>query len=108
MSGRNVLVINSGSSSIKFALVNEEREEFLMEGLAERIGTPQAEVNWKQGGEKKHLKLDDADHAHVLAQILPHVKEVPGTLTGIGHRIVHGGFQVHEACHLTPDVIKVI
>ena len=108
MSGRNILVINSGSSSIKFALVNEDRDDFIIEGLAERIGTPDAEVNWKENGEKKHLKLGDADHAQALAQILPHVQKAAGTLTGIGHRVVHGGSQVHEASLLTPEVISVI
>lgn len=108
MSDRNILVINSGSSSIKFALVNEGKEEFLLEGLAERIGTPEAEVNWKQNGEKKHLKLDGADHGQALAKILPYVQEAAGTLTGIGHRVVHGGSQVHKACRLTPEVIQVI
>ncbi len=38
MSSRNILVINSGSSSIKFALVDEDREDFLIQGLAERLG----------------------------------------------------------------------
>lgn len=108
MSGRNILVINSGSSSIKFALVNEDREDFILEGLAERIGTPDAEVTWKENGEKKHLKLGNADHAEALAQILPHVQKAAGTLTAIGHRVVHGGAQVHEACRLTPDVIDII
>lgn len=109
MSDRNVLVINSGSSSIKFALVNEDQEDFLLEGLAECIGTPEAVVNWKQDGEKKTLMLDGADHSGALAKILPHVQEAAqGKLTAIGHRVVHGGSQVHEACRLTPEVIEVI
>ncbi len=108
MSGRNILVINSGSSSIKFALVNEDRDDFIIEGLAERIGTPEAEVTWKENGEKKHLQLGNADHSEALAQILPHVQKAAGTLTGIGHRVVHGGSQVHEASLLTPEVIGVI
>lgn len=108
MSGRNVLVINSGSSSIKFALVNEDRDDFIMEGLAECIGTPEAEVNWKQNGEKKNLKFPNADHSEALAQILPHVQKAAGHLDAIGHRVVHGGSQVHEACLLTPEVISVV
>ena len=108
MSGRNILVINSGSSSIKFALVNENQDDFIIEGLAERIGSPEAEVTWKENGVEKHMQLGDADHAEALAQILPHVKKAAGTLTGIGHRVVHGGSQVHEACLLTPEVISVI
>ena len=44
MSSRNVLVINSGSSSIKFALVNEDSEQFPIQGLAERLGSSDAEL----------------------------------------------------------------
>lgn len=108
MSGRNVLVINSGSSSIKFALVNEDQDDFILEGLAERIGSPEAEVNWKQNGEKKNLKFPNADHAEALAQILPYVQEAAGHLDAIGHRVVHGGSQVHQACRLTPEVVSII
>ncbi|HHX04876.1 MAG TPA: propionate/acetate kinase, partial [Pseudomonas sp.] len=52
MSSRNILVINSGSSSIKFALVNEDKEQFLIQGLAERLGTSEAVLNWQLGDEK--------------------------------------------------------
>jgi len=109
MSDRNILVINSGSSSIKFALVNENQEEFLLEGLAECIGSPNAVVNWKENGVKKSMELNGADHAGALAKILPVVQEVShGKLTGIGHRVVHGSAHVTKASFLTPDVIKVI
>ena len=42
MSARNILVINCGSSSIKFALINEAHEQFILSGLAERLGSPDA------------------------------------------------------------------
>lgn len=109
MSDRNVLVINSGSSSIKFALVNDTQEEFILEGLAECVGYPEAVVNWKQNGEKKTMSLEGADHAGALAKILPVVKEAAdGNLAGIGHRVVHGSAHVTKASMLTPDVIEVI
>ena len=109
MSDRNILVINSGSSSIKFALVNEDQDEFLLEGLAECIGFPEAVVNWKENGVKKSMNLNGADHAGALAKILPVVQEVShGKLTGIGHRVVHGSAHVTKASLLTPEVIKVI
>ncbi|NLC08988.1 MAG: acetate kinase [Gammaproteobacteria bacterium] len=109
MSDRNILVINSGSSSIKFALVNEDQDEFLLEGLAECIGSPEAVVNWKENGVKKSMNLNGADHAGALAKILPVVQEVShGKLTGIGHRVVHGSAHVTKASLLTPEVIKVI
>lgn len=109
MSDKNILVINSGSSSIKFALVNDSQDEFLLEGLAECLGSPAAVVNWKQNGEKKSLLLDGADHTGALAKILPLVQEVAqGKLTGIGHRVVHGSAHVTKASMITPDVIQVI
>lgn len=110
MSDRNVLVINSGSSSIKFALVNESQEEFLLEGLAERLGTPEAVINWKQNGEKKTIAVEGANnHGAALARILPLVQEAAkGNLAGIGHRIVHGSAHVTKASKLTPEVIKLI
>lgn len=49
MSARNILVINCGSSSIKFALVNEAQEIFMLSGLAERLGSPEAVLHWQQG-----------------------------------------------------------
>ncbi len=92
MSARNILVINCGSSSIKFALVNENQTAFPLQGLAERLGSTDAILRW-QSGEEKHVEnMPDADHKAALAFILPMAKKVAGgTLNGIGHRVVHGG-----------------
>ncbi|MCR1760400.1 propionate/acetate kinase, partial [Pseudomonas aeruginosa] len=50
MPSRNILVINCGSSSIKFALVNEAHSLFPLHGLAERLGSRDAVLRWKRGG----------------------------------------------------------
>ena len=92
MSARNILVINCGSSSIKFALVNEAQSSFPLQGLAERLGSPEAVIHFESAAGKESVNVADADHQAALAQILPRVEEAAGGhLHGIGHRVVHGG-----------------
>lgn len=109
MSGRNILVINSGSSSVKFALVNENSDEFPLQGLAERLGSDDAVLNWTFEGEKHVTSLHGATHKEAFERLLPMVQKAShGSLHGIGHRIVHGGAHFTKATQLRPDVIKVI
>ncbi|QLF92815.1 acetate kinase [Pseudomonas sp. ABC1] len=92
MPARNILVINCGSSSIKFALVNEEQATFPLQGLAERLGSPEAVLHWQLGETKESLDIPDADHRAALERLLPLAQEAAGgRLDGIGHRVVHGG-----------------
>lgn len=92
MSARNILVINCGSSSLKFALVNEAQATFPLQGLAERLGSPEAVVHWQLGDTKESLNLPGADHREILNHVLPLAQEAAGgQLDGIGHRVVHGG-----------------
>ncbi|HUE91561.1 acetate kinase [Pseudomonas sp.] len=101
MPARNILVINCGSSSIKFALVNEAHSDFVISGLAERLGGPDAQLHWQRGGEKDSRILPNADHRVALAQVLPLVQSAAdGQLHGIGHRVVHGGEHFTAACRL--------
>jgi len=101
MSARNILVINCGSSSIKFALVNETQEIFMLSGLAERLGSPEAVLHWQQGEQKDSLVLPGADHRLALSHLLPVVQQAAaGELHGIGHRVVHGGEHFSGASRL--------
>ena len=109
MSGRNILVINSGSSSVKFALVNENSDEFPLQGLAERLGSEDAVLNWTFEGEKHVTSLHGASHKEAFERLLPMVQKAShGALHGIGHRIVHGGAHFTKATKLRPEVIEVI
>ena len=74
MPSRNILVINCGSSSIKFALVNEAHSLFPLHGLAERLGSRDAVLRWKRGGDSDSLMIPNADHRAALAQLLPMVQ----------------------------------
>ncbi|MGQ7959472.1 acetate kinase [Pseudomonas sp. SP16.1] len=109
MSARNILVINCGSSSIKFALVNEARDDFLLSGLAERLGSPEAVLHWQQGEVRDSLVIPGADHRLALSQLLPIVQRVAGgELHGIGHRVVHGGEHFNAASRLDDASLRAI
>lgn len=104
-----VLVINCGSSSIKFALVDTQQPHFPLSGLAERLDTPEAILHWQRHGEKSSQTLQKTDHHAALETILPLVKEMAGNqLIGIGHRVVHGGEAFSQSQIITPDVLAAV
>lgn len=109
MSARNILVINCGSSSIKFALVNETQAAFPLQGLAERLGSPEAVLHWQLGDAKQSLDMPGADHRAALERLLPLAQEAAGgKLDGIGHRVVHGGEHFTGSSLIDEDVLKAI
>lgn len=109
MPARNILVINCGSSSIKFALVNEAHSQFPLSGLAERLGNHDAVLHWQRGGERDSLMIPNADHRAALAQLLPLVQAAAGgQLHGIGHRVVHGGEHFTAASRLDEAALQAI
>lgn len=109
MPARNILVINCGSSSIKFALVNEAQDTFLLSGLAERLGSPEAVLHWQQEATRDSLVLPGADHRLALSHLLPIVQRAAaGELHGIGHRVVHGGEHFSGACRLDAASLQLI
>ncbi|MEN9402972.1 MAG: hypothetical protein RL091_1675, partial [Verrucomicrobiota bacterium] len=84
-----ILIINCGSSSLKFALIATHQETLLLSGLAERLGTPEATISWRLGEEKKSKALAGEDlraALHELIAILP----VNVRIIAVGHRVVHG------------------
>ncbi|MEL7940341.1 acetate kinase [Pseudomonas delhiensis] len=109
MSDRSILVINCGSSSIKFALVDESAPEFRASGIVECLGTPQASLRIVDAGGRADLALPNADHRQALARLLPLVQAAAeGRLRGIGHRVVHGGEHFSQACRIDPQVMSTI
>ena len=109
MSDRNILVINCGSSSIKFALVHEYEPTFRLQGLAERLGSPEAVLQWQVGPEKQIKDIPNADHQSALAFILPLAQQAAGGhLDGIGHRVVHGGEHFTSAGLVNDQVLEGI
>jgi acetate kinase len=109
MSARNILVINCGSSSIKFALVNEAQSTFPLQGLAERLGSPEAVLHWQLGDAKQSLDIPGADHLAALEKLLPLAQDAAGgKLDGIGHRVVHGGEHFTGSSLINEQVLQAI
>ncbi|HEY6278253.1 MAG TPA: acetate kinase, partial [Streptosporangiaceae bacterium] len=90
-----VLVLNSGSSSVKFALLVPATGERLMSGLGERLGTDgaSARLQWR-GGEASTQPLPGGTHHTVVSLVLDQLAKsgyISARLLGAGHRVVHGG-----------------
>ncbi len=102
---KSVLVINCGSSSIKFALLLDD-QEFRIHGLAENLGTPEARIKGVTvGNEPVDIRIPNADHKEALEVGLARLANYKPD--AIGHRIVHGG-TLTKAELLTDDIIERI
>ncbi len=112
----NILVINSGSSSVKYKLFDVKNEKELARGIVERIGLKGSNLLHRSSG-KKALKLSrkipDHEKAIKLAlDFLTHkkhgvIKDI-SEIGAVGHRVVHGGEKFSASTVITPRVIKVI
>ena len=113
MSSKLVLVLNCGSSSLKFAIIDAVNGEEYLSGLAECFHLPEARIKWKMDGNKQEAALG-AGAAHsealnfIVNTILAQKPELSAQLTAIGHRIVHGGEKYTQSVVVTDEVIKGI
>ena len=108
----NILVINSGSSSLKFQLIDADTEELIAKGLCERIGIDASQISFTPaGGAKQKKQVPMADHREAIRLMLD-VLTNPETgvvkdlsqIGAVGHRIVHGGEKFSGATLITPEV----
>lgn len=110
-----ILVINSGSSSVKFKLLEMETESLLAEGLIERIGLAEGRIKYKTNDKKIVIEEPVPDHRTGLAFVLDAlVHEEYGAIESleeigaIGHRVVHGGERFTSAVLIDDNVIRGI
>lgn len=109
MTDHLVLVINCGSSSIKFAVRSESANQPLLSGLAERLGTDEGVLTWKAGGTQQQAKLKDGQHSTAMRELLPLIEQhTQQPLTAVGHRVVHGGEHFTGAQIIDESVIAAI
>ena len=109
-----ILVVNCGSSSLKFQLIDSETEEVAASGLCERIGLDGALI-YKVNGDKIKHEIDLPDHEVAIKKVLDTLldKEI-GVLTSldeigaIGHRMVHGGEKFSSSVIINEEIIKQI
>lgn len=109
MTDRLVLVINCGSSSIKFALRSESASQPLLKGLAERLGTAEGVMNWQAGDAREQVPIHDGQHSTAMRELLPLIERYAGKpLSAVGHRVVHGGEHFTGAQIIDDSVIAAI
>lgn len=109
-----ILVVNCGSSSLKFQLIDSDTEAVSASGLCERIGLDGA-LTYKKNGEKYEKTIDLPDHAVALQVVLDTLLDKKlGVLSSlqeinaIGHRLVHGGERFSSSVIITDEVIQQI
>ncbi len=100
-----VLVLNTGSSSLKADLVEVESGARVATALVERIGRPVCTVRLDGGPEED---LEAADHAAVLEATLPRLVGEDAEVAGVGHRVVHGGERFRDPVRIDDDVETAI
>ena len=109
----NVLVINCGSSSLKYQLINSDTEDVLAKGLCERIGIDGRLVYQKAGCDKEITEAPMPTHKEAIQMVLDALtNEKTGAIASlkevnaVGHRVVHGGEKFASSCIITDEVIK--
>ncbi|MFC0142508.1 acetate kinase [Erwinia mallotivora] len=113
MSSKLVLVLNCGSSSLKFAIIDPENGDEFLSGLAECFHLPEARIKWKMEGAKQEAELG-AGAAHsealnfIVKSILAQKPELSAQITAIGHRIVHGGEKLTQSVVIDQTVLQGI
>ena len=110
-----ILVLNCGSSSLKYQLIDMENEKVIAKGYFERIGNYDSFVTHKVNGEKYRYDVIARDHGEAIKFVLkqftderyPVIKSLD-EIAAIGHRIVHGGEKFQKSCIITEEVKKGI
>jgi acetate kinase len=106
----NILVLNCGSSSAKFAVIDLSTRQELVSGIAQRLGSPEASLDWKSNGSKQSRALPGAGHDAALRAVVALLQEkgLAADLRGIGHRVVHGGSKFSGSMAITSEVIAKV
>ena len=110
-----ILVINCGSSSLKYQLIDSATEEVLAKGLCERIGIDGMFTYQKAGSDKQVSQIDQPDHKKSVQLVIDALTDKENgvisslsEIDAVGHRVVHGGEKFAESALITDDVKKAI
>ena len=111
-----ILVINCGSSSLKYQLIDMENEEVLAKGLCERIGIEGSNLSHKAAGkEELEVKKERPDHTVAIKMVMdalvdPEYGVIKATseISAVGHRVLHAGTVYSDSIVVNEDVKKVI
>lgn len=110
-----VLVVNCGSSSLKYQLINMDNEEVMAKGLVEKIGLPDSRLTHKWNGQKKEIKQSIPDHQVAVKLVLDILTDAEcgviksmDAIDAVGHRVVHGGEEFAASTLITDEVMKAL
>ena len=101
----NVLVINAGSSSLKYQLLDTKTREVFAKGNAERIGIEGSFIGHEEYGKKDKLEVELPDHRTAIKHIFDILEAVAEKPEGIGHRVVQGGWYFPESAVVTDETL---
>jgi acetate kinase len=109
-----ILVVNCGSSSVKYRLFQMDDEREVAEGVLERVGEPASRLRHRAaGGAEQVLEVDAPDHRRAFAHVAAALREAQllpdaAGLAVIGHRVVHGGDRFSEPARIDAGVCDAI
>lgn len=110
-----VLVVNCGSSSLKYQLVNMDNEEVMAKGLVEKIGLTDSQLTHKWNGQKKEIQQSIPDHNVAVKLVLDILTDAEcgviksmDAIDAVGHRVVHGGEEFAASTLITDEVMKAL
>ena len=110
-----ILVINCGSSSLKYQLIDMQGEKVLCKGLCERIGMESSMITHEANGNKATTPAIFPTHTEAFAEVVKKMTTGDGKviddvseINAIGHRVVHGGEKFKASCLITPEVIETL
>ncbi len=112
----NILVINCGSSSLKYQVINSDTEQCIAKGLCERIGIDGSQITYAPaGGEKEVTVTPMPDHTEAIRLVLEALTNAKtgvvkslDEIGAVGHRVVHGGEKFAASTIITDEVMKAI
>jgi acetate kinase len=112
MSDSYVLVVNSGSSSLKFAVIDSQNGDAIISGLGECFGLPEATISWKYQGEKSEeaIPAGGDHHQYAFERIVKLLDslDLSSKFVAIGHRVVAGGESFKETVKIDDEVINEV
>ena len=101
----NVLVVNAGSSSLKYQLLNTTTGEVFAKGNCERIGIDGSFIGHSEYGKKDTLEVALPDHKTAIKHVFDILKTIDQPIEGIGHRVVQGGWYFPESKVVTDETL---
>ncbi|QPL48637.1 acetate kinase [Alteromonas sp. B31-7] len=103
---RDVVVLNCGSSSVKFAIIDADTGEAGLSGIAESLGNSDASLTFKHNGSKNKVQLSpNAGHTEALNAIQTVITDTGVAPIAVGHRVVHGGERFKQAALVDDSVL---